>query len=103
MAAGRAESSADRVFHEVNELRRHVDRLSLACQAMWELLRDRSGLTEGEIEAKILEIDARDGTVDGKMTVQTIPCPSCHRNTNTKRDICVMCGAPIERKHRFDV
>ena len=65
--AERAMSKADRYAADIADVRRLVDRLTLACQAMWELLRDRSDLTEEDIEAKILEIDARDGRVDGKI------------------------------------
>ncbi len=33
----KAENKVDRVDHEIRDLRRHMDRLSLACQSMWEL------------------------------------------------------------------
>jgi len=36
--------------------------------AMAELLRDRSGISEEVIEAKIREIDLRDGQPDGKLS-----------------------------------
>jgi len=100
-AAESAESKVDRCWKGVNDLQRHVDRLSLACQAMWELLRECSDLTEGDIESKILEIDGRDGQVDGKIGLQQLDCPACGRKTNSKRDSCVMCGAPIQRPSRF--
>ena len=100
--AERAMSKADRYAADVAVIRRQVDRLSLACQAMWELLRDRSDLTEEDIEAKILEIDARDGRVDGKFATKLTNCSSCGRPTNSRRDSCVMCGAPLKREHQFE-
>jgi hypothetical protein len=96
-----AESKVDRCAKTVEDLQRHVERLSLACQAMWELLRERSDLTEADIEMKILEIDGRDGCVDGRIGIQQLDCPSCGRKTNSKRNSCVMCGAPIKRPYQF--
>ncbi len=100
--AERAMSKADRYADDIAGLQRHVERLSLACQAMWELLRDSSGLTEADIEAKILEIDARDGRVDGKIATQVLDCPSCGKATNSRRSCCVICGAPLRRQHQFE-
>lgn len=101
--AERAISKADRYAADIANVQRQVARLTLACQAMWELLRDRSDLTEEDIEAKINEIDARDGQVDGKIGIVLAECPSCGRPTNSRRDSCLMCGAPLQRQHRFEV
>jgi hypothetical protein len=100
-AAESAESKVERYARTTEDLQRHVDRLSLACQALWELLRERSDLTEDELERKMLEIDGRDGAVDGKITAQPLDCPSCGRKTNSKRAVCIMCGAPIKRPYPF--
>ena len=101
--AEQAKSKADRYATDISNIQRHVERLSLACQAMWELLRDHSDLTEQDIEAKILEIDARDGHVDGKMAIQHTQCDSCGKPTNSRRTSCVMCGAILKRQHQFEV
>lgn len=101
-AAERAQSKADRYASDIAGIKNHVDRLSLACQAMWELLRDRSDLTEEDIEAKILEVDGRDGRVDGKIATQVCTCHACGRPTNSRRSSCVMCGAPLKRLHQFE-
>jgi hypothetical protein len=100
-AAESAESKVERCDRAVLDLQRHVERLSLACQAMWELLREVSDLTEQDIEKKILEIDNRDGAPDGKIGMQQFDCPSCGRKTNSKRESCVICGAPIKRPYPF--
>src|ERR1051326_1006641 len=96
-----AEAKADRYARTVEDLQRHVERLSLACQAMWELLRECSNLTEEDLEKKILEVDGRDGRVAGKMGNQVLDCPACGRKTSSKRNACVMCGAPIKRDSQF--
>jgi hypothetical protein len=101
-AAESAESKVDRYARKTDELQRHVERLSLACQAMWELLRECSDLNEEDLENKILEVDGRDGCVDGKIGLQMLDCPACGRKTNSKRNSCIMCGAPIKRPSQFD-
>ncbi len=96
-----AEAKVDRSAKMVEDLQRQVERLSLACQAMWELLRQCSDLTEDDLEKKILEIDGRDGCVDGKIGLQALDCPACGRKTSSKRNSCIMCGAPIKRPYPF--
>ncbi len=96
-----AEAKVDRSAKMVEDLQRQVERLSLACQAMWELLQQCSDLTEDDLDKKILEIDGRDGCVDGKIGVQALDCPACGRKTSSKRNSCVMCGAPIKRPYPF--
>jgi len=96
-----AEAKVDRCARKIDDLQRHLDRLSLACQALWELLQECSDLTEEDLEKKMLEIDGRDGCVDGKIGVQQLDCPSCGRKTNSRRGSCVMCGAPIKPPYQF--
>jgi len=100
--ADKAISIADRYAGDISDLRNHVERLSLASQAMWELLQNWAGITEAELETKMIEIDARDGRIDGKMGTAPINCPACGRTTSSTRDTCVMCGAPTRRKHQFE-
>ncbi len=102
LTAGRAASKTERQGNEIDDLQDHVERLSLACQAMWEIMRERSGLTEDQLERKILEIDGRDGQIDGKINTPPMPCPSCGRTTSSRRNSCVMCGAPTRRPHQFE-
>lgn len=101
-SADRAISKTERHTDYIEDLQQHVERLSLASQAMWELIKSRTALTEADLETKILEIDARDGRIDGKINTQPISCPSCGRTTSSRRDTCVMCGAPTRRPHQFE-
>ena len=72
-----------------------VDRLSLVVEAMWELL-EASGYTEEALEAKVAEIDARDGRSDGKATRPPIVCRSCGFASPSSRTSCQMCGTALE-------
>ena len=92
--AEKAQTKADRHAGDIAHIKSHLDRLSLSCKAMWELLREHSHLTEDDIEKKIFEIDSRDGQAAGKIAIQFLKCESCGKPTNPKRNSCVMCGAP---------
>jgi hypothetical protein len=81
----------------LKELEHQVERLSLMNQALWELLRDRLGLTDAELQAKALEVDLRDGVQDGMMTNQPVSCPACDRVSNSKHHRCLYCGQLFER------
>ena len=99
--ADHAVGKADGLAGELQRINRHLDRLTLACHSMWELIRDNTQLTEADLEDKILEVDMRDGQADGKMATQIIKCHACGSRTNSKRSICVMCGAPVQRESQF--
>ena len=95
------EAKVDRNTQALTNLQRQMDRMALACQALWEILRERTDITEEDLESKMLEIDGRDGSVDGKIGMQALDCPSCGRKTSSRRDTCVMCGAPVKSPHTF--
>lgn len=95
-------TKAERAKLETKELTERVERLQLACQAMWEVIRDTTPITEQDLEAKILEVDTRDGKVDGKISTHSLTCHACGKPTNSKRDRCVMCGAFLRRQHKFE-
>ncbi|MES2705963.1 MAG: hypothetical protein V4726_05105 [Verrucomicrobiota bacterium] len=86
---------------QLEQLTDRVERLTLASQALWELLREKHGLTETELKERMLEIDGRDGSVDGRMAQEAVDCRSCGRLTVTKRSQCQFCGAPVEGRHLF--
>jgi rRNA maturation endonuclease Nob1 len=100
-SASRAESKAQNVGHTIRLLEGKVDALALTCQAMWELLRDRSKLTEDDLIAKVNEIDLRDGREDGKMRTGGAPCPNCERIVNKRHERCMYCGEDVGKEHSF--
>jgi len=81
------------------ELNDRVGRLVLVTEAMWELLSERLGLTIVELAARVREVDARDGRVDGKHGIAEgapqIRCPSCQAVVPAGRTICQFCGATV--------
>lgn len=85
---------------EINQIHRRLDRLSLACQAMWELLRDTTDFEEQDILKRMEEVDLRDGVKDEKMTPASLHCESCGRKGNPRRRQCVYCGGKLPAEGR---
>ena len=100
--ASSAKHTAKRAEEEVRDLRQRVDGLTLACQALWEVLRAHTGLTDDAILRKMEEVDLRDGKVDGKIAPKPISCTRCARTTNATRPNCIYCGAPLPPSHVFN-
>ena len=98
--ASRAANNTQQMAHSMRMLEDKIDSLSLTCQALWELLRDRTKLTEDELRAKISEVDLRDGRADGKMT-SSGPCSECGRVLNQRHMRCLYCGEHREKDHMF--
>jgi hypothetical protein len=87
-----------RAVEDMRGVDERVDQLLIVCAAMWELVRERTGLTENDLVNKIAEIDARDGTADGKITPKPRHCPKCQRVIFPKHRRCLYCGceAPVD-------
>jgi len=94
-----AAQASDRLHSEALRLEAKIDALALICQALWELLRQETGLREAEIAKKIEEIDLRDGKKDGRITGRPLKCTKCGRPTHTRQRVCMYCGAPIADGH----
>jgi len=103
-ATQRSERAADKVSVLGDDIKRvgnQVEMLAITCQALWELLRERTRLEDGDVLRKVEEIDLRDGTVDGKMTMRVRDCRACGRPNNSKRSNCLYCGGALEQAHIF--
>ena len=103
-AATRASSAAAArdVQSEVRGLEDRLDRLTLVCMALWELLKERGELTEEDLATKVREIDLRDGVADGKITKQIKHCPRCDRVMSPRHQKCMYCGAVDLQTTPFD-
>ena len=81
-----------------DKTRKNTERLYLVVQAMWELLKDKAGLTDADLDAKVQEIDMRDGRLDGQDSTQTAPltCRQCGRTILSGQAQCSWCGTQAE-------
>jgi hypothetical protein len=79
--------------HErVRQLEESVARLALLNAAMWSLLKDRTGLTDSALTARMRDIDLRDGVEDGKITPNIQTCQQCGRTLAPRHKRCLYCG-----------
>jgi len=104
-SAETAKEAADQLRSEVSDLKRKTEALTIASQALWELVRAHTGLTDADILAKMQEIDLRDGKPDGKITGTLVHCHACRRGTHSKRKLCMYCGEllpPADSVHVFE-
>jgi hypothetical protein len=76
--------------------------LSLACQALWEIVRSTQGFDDEVLLKKIEEIDLRDGKLDGSIASMPIECPKCGRAGRSSRGQCLYCGTAIQSPHIFE-
>lgn len=91
-----AQHTDARLQQEVLRLESKIDGLALICQALTEILRDSGGVSEASIEAKMKEIDDRDGRSDGRIAGKPTECPKCHRPAHTRQRVCMYCSTPIQ-------
>jgi hypothetical protein len=75
----------------VRELERQVERLTVAVVALAEILRDRHGIPDEAIEAKMREVEHRGVTLRPKAK----RCGACGRVTSPWRTDCMFCGKPL--------
>jgi hypothetical protein len=100
--AANASERAKQLEREIDDLKRRADALTIANQALWEILRVKLGLDDQIVVRKMQEIDLRDGEADGKISPRPVTCPRCSRNSNSKRRACLYCGAALPAGHLFE-
>jgi phage-related minor tail protein len=82
---------------DVRRLESRIDALALGCQSLWELLCEKTDLTQDDIVERMQEIDLRDGKLDGRLRATVGACPKCNRPVNSRRPNCIYCGEQMER------
>ena len=91
-ATAEAQSAAREAQESAHDTDERLDQLLLVCAAMWELIREKTNLTEEDLINRVAIIDARDGTADGKISQTPVKCPKCHRTVAAKHQRCLYCG-----------
>lgn len=77
---------------DLDQTQVRFDRMLLVLDAVWELVAERTGLTEADLLAKVQEIDARDGTADGRRVTLARRCSQCDAAVGNDRETCMFCG-----------
>lgn len=80
----------------VQRLEMNAAKALMICEALWELLREKTNLTEEDLYKKLYEIDMRDGVLDGQNQPKVRECPKCHRRVSGRHAACLYCGQMID-------
>lgn len=84
--------TADQLHEDYIYLEHRVEKLTLICRAMWEILSETNDWDDARLFSKVKAIDRLDGKVDGKISAKVVPCPECGHPVNTRHPMCVYCG-----------
>ena len=93
--ADQAQAKSYDLERRIKQLEAEVDSLTLILMAMWELFGKSNGLFMKDLEAKMQEIDLRDGKLDGKASAGPRVCGECNRPLADRRRVCVYCGSQV--------
>ncbi len=81
---------------DVRKLERRLDRLALACEALYELMNEHLGVSEEQFLAKVDAIDLRDGRRDGRAkSAGARACPRCGKVLTQGVPRCLYCGQEV--------
>jgi hypothetical protein len=94
-AVHRAEMSSMQLQRRLEDAEARLDALALYTAAVWELAAPRLNLRREDIEAKVEEIDMRDGVRDNRVTPAARACPQCGHSVNTRHARCIYCGTEV--------
>lgn len=92
-----AKHAASRAEQRIKLLEANLAKSLMICEALWELLAEKTGLTEDDLYNKLHEVDMRDGVLDGKnQRSSATECPSCGRKVSGRHSACLYCGEIID-------
>lgn len=83
-------------------LKRRLDVMALANQALFEILQSRLDISEEEVIMRMAEIDLRDGKKDGKISPRVVSCARCGRKVSTARLRCMFCNESVTEGHIYE-
>jgi hypothetical protein len=82
---------------KLRELEQRYERMSLVTNALWQLLKAHTGLTDADLKKYIETVDLSDGIRDGKMARNkgAMDCPKCSRRVLKSATVCAWCGETL--------
>ena len=91
--AHEAASAARQAKSQVEGLEQDVERLLMITEALWSILKEVHGYDDRELFRRVVDIDMRDGRLDGKVAKKEAPnCPHCGRKMIGAKPMCLYCG-----------
>jgi hypothetical protein len=88
-----ARVDARRADSRAEALELDVERLLMISEALWTILKEKHGYSDDDLRQRIMDIDLRDGKLDGRLA-DSAPgkCPQCERPLMKRRPRCMYCG-----------
>ncbi len=87
--------SAERALDEVQLIDERIERIVLTCASMWELTKEKTGLTDADLARKMEEIEVmRRAEIEAAKALPTDRCSGCGGRRWPNRATCAYCGAP---------
>jgi hypothetical protein len=85
------------------ELEQRYERMSLVTNALWQLLKAHTGLTDVDLKKYIEKVDLADGVRDGKISRSkgATDCPHCSRRVLKSATVCAWCGGRLALGNPF--
>ena len=99
VTAGHAAGAARDVKTDLRFVEQRLENLTLICEAMWQLLKQKHGYTDDDLMAEMAHLDLADGKADGmKSKPKARPCPHCGRTVSRRHTSCMYCGKLVDTK-----
>ena len=93
--AGDAKKEAADAERRASNVGADVDRLYLVVEALWQIVREQSDVTDEELVQRVQDIDLRDGVLDGKVAPEVRQCEGCGRRLGRRHPKCIYCGHDV--------
>lgn len=86
----------------LDDLARQVRKMALVNQALYELLKEKNGISDEDLRRKVREIDLRDGAANARLDASPLRCPKCQSAVTAGALSCPSCGATVAPKYPFE-
>ncbi len=99
-----AKARAREAATEIAFLKQKVEKLMMISEALWLFLKETNNLTDEDLKEKIIEIDLKDGQLDGKVSANAEApdiCTVCGQVLQKNKYVCIYCGAEINNSNVF--
>jgi hypothetical protein len=97
-SANSANSKARSNSTDIEFLKSEIERLLMITESLWGYIKKEHDYEDKDLFKKVLEIDARDGRVDGKVAASAPKkCPECNYTLPRRKPFCLYCGTRIAK------
>ena len=93
--AAEAVGEARKALTAADGMDARLDRMLLAFEALWTLVRDKLPVSDEELAGRMNDLDLSDGRLDGKVRKSAVSCPSCGRTISRRLPKCMYYGQAI--------